>query len=91
MSSEIETLAARCAALEATVTEHHALLLRLLNVPAVRMSFLGPDGFPAISLRIAPQEQKKGASDKATSIHPADQAIKDGAKLRSLAGELGRG
>ena len=90
MPEETVALKERITALEATVTEHHALLLRLLDVPAVRMSFLGSDGFPAISLRIAPQEQKKGASDKATSIHPADQAIKDGAKLRSLARELGR-
>lgn len=86
MSTEMNS-ETRIAALEAAVAEQQEIIRRLLAVPMVCMA-LGAE--TVIRNSVIPQPKEKSHSDKASSVHPADQEIKDGLKLKALAAELGR-
>ena len=86
MSQEtIESLAERVAALE-------SLAKCLLATTAIRMAIGGVDGGPMIAARFCAgnSDNEKRPGGSVNKIHPADQVIKDGAKLRTLAQELDR-
>lgn len=84
MENEV-TLAARVAALETALEEHRRVLQRLLEVPAVRLHGLGPDGLAAISLKFTapPDTHPKGGSENVE--HPYDAALRRGDRLAQLA------
>lgn len=83
--SEIETLTARLAAVEAALKEHRECLSRLLQVPAIRLHFLGTGGFPAISLHIAPPTDENPRGGSQNVAHPYDEELRLGSKLAAIA------
>ena len=90
MTEKTEDLVARVAALEKVVDEHRAVLLKLLQVPAVRMANLGVDGFAASVLHTIPAQEKNPRGGSENKPHAFDEALRRGDKLREIAQGLHR-
>jgi len=85
---EIAALTQRVKNLETMLAEHRALLMRLIDVPAVKMTFAGYH--PILSPLATPAPEEKKAAPVESKVHPYSQSIQDGAKLKNLAWELSR-
>lgn len=80
---QIEALTSRVVHLERIVEA-------ILASPSMKLIGLRADGAPMIRCAIDQQPAPRVASPHATSVHPADQEIKDGGKLKAIAAGLVR-
>jgi hypothetical protein len=87
--NSVTALEERVAALEASLAEHRRALEAILNSTPLRMAGLrsGEMFSAVVTLHTIAAAKPREAANK---VHPADAAIKAGAKLKGLSGELQR-